>query len=213
MEKFLQKPFTDANRSVCIEQALIRAYEAKDREAIKQAALEAQEYVDEGGDFMTNYDDSLWDYQGDNSEQLAGKYLLHLLRDRHCDNDDDQDYIRTGWHIELDANYRNFKHFKEKYPDAVLLFRDEVAYCAYQEDADKVAETCGSPLLNWNGVKAAGFPHNALDVMLPKFIRAGYRVAICDYIEPIKKTPAKRITETVTRKEPVQLELFPSEEG
>lgn len=208
MEKFLQKPFTDANRSVCIEQALIRAYEAKDREAIKQAALEAQKYVDEGGDFDDwQFDDSIEDYNGNDAKMLTEKYLVRLLHDRTMDGGDvDQDYIRTGWHIELDANYRNFKHFKEKYPDAVLLFRDEAAYCAYEEDADKAAKTCDIPLLNWNGVKAAGFPHHALDVMLPKFIRAGYRVAICDQLEAPK--PKKRITETVKRKEPIQLELF-----
>lgn len=210
MEKFLQKPFTDANRSVCIKQALIRAYEAKDREAIKQAALEAQRYVDEGGDFDDwQFDDSIEDYIGDNAEMLTEKYLVRLLHDRHLDDDIDKDYINTGWHIDFSANYKKYKSFRKDYPDAVLLFNDDgEAYCAYEEDAEKMASACDCPLLNWNGVKVSGFPYHALNLMLPKLIRAGHRVAVCDELQAPKRKIQKRITETVKRKEPIQLSLF-----
>ena len=213
----MQKPFTDPNKSVCIEQALVRAYEAKDRVAIEKAAQEAQKYVDEGGDFMTKYDESLSDYQGDSPERLTGKYLLRLLRDRHCDDDDDRDYIRTGWHVTMSATYRQFKELKKKYSNALLLFREDDTYCSYEEDADALHEVLDLPLLFWNGIKAAGFPHHALDMMLTKLVRAGYRVAVCDPLtDPAKarkqvertKELHKKFYPEKHRKEPVQLSLW-----
>ena len=107
------------------------------------------------------------------------------------------------------ANYNQFQTFKEKYPDAVILFRDGMeAYYSYDKDADVLNKTLSCPILNWDGIKAAGFPHDALDTYLPRLIRAGYRVAICDELENPKKLLTRGITETVTRKEPVQLSLF-----
>ena len=107
------------------------------------------------------------------------------------------------------ANYNQFQTFKEKYPDAVILFRDGMdAYYSYDNDADVLNKVLSCPILDWDGIKAAGFPHEALDVYLPRLIRAGYRVAICDELEDPKKQAKRGITETVTRKEPVQLSLF-----
>lgn len=219
VKDFLKEPFVDSERVKAIRLALTKAYSENDRVAIEKAAQEAQEYVDEGGDFDDwQFDDSIEDYNGKDAEMLTEKYLVRLLHDRSLDCDDDQDYIRTGWHIDMSPLYKQFKELKKKYPDAVLLFRDDdEAYCAYEEDADKLSKACDCPLLNWNGVKAAGFPHNALDMMLPKLIRAGHRVAICDPLKDIAKV-RKQVERTKElhrkhypekyRKEPVQLELF-----
>ncbi|MCK9641168.1 MAG: DNA mismatch repair protein MutS [Prolixibacteraceae bacterium] len=95
---------------------------------------------------------------------------------------------------------------KNKYPDAVLLFRVGDFYETFGEDAIKAAEICGITLTRRaNGsasfVELAGFPYHALDTYLPKLVRAGQRVAICEQLEDPKltKTIVKRgITELVT---------------
>ena len=103
---------------------------------------------------------------------------------------------------------RQFYSLKEKHPDAVLLFRCGDFYETYAQDAVEAAEILGITLTRRNNGKngaqaleMAGFPHHALDVYLPKLIRAGRRVAICDQLEDPKltKTLVKRgITELVT---------------
>ena len=95
---------------------------------------------------------------------------------------------------------------KNKYPDAVLLFRVGDFYETFGEDAIKAAEICGITLTRRaNGsasfVELAGFPYHALDTYLPKLVRAGQRVAICEQLEDPKLTKniVKRgITELVT---------------
>jgi len=212
MERMLQKPFTDPNRSVIIQQALIRAYESGCRDEIYAAAKEAQKYVDEGGDWMQVFDDSLEDYQGSSPEKLADMYLLRLLRDRHCDDDRNQEYITTGFCKWADKNYLHYLEFKPKYPNKVFLFGNGVvAYNAYEQDADILSKVCGTPLLDWDGVKAVGFPYHALDIYLTKLIRAGYAVAVCDRLEDPKKVQKQvQMTKQMERKrkEPVQLSLF-----
>ena len=82
-----------------------------------------------------------------------------------------------------------FKMLKEKHPDAVILFRVGDFYETYCEDAKKLSEVLGLTLTRQAKTKMdlAGFPYHALDTYLPKLIRAGLRVAICDDIsEPIK---------------------------
>ena len=82
-----------------------------------------------------------------------------------------------------------FKMLKEKHPDAVILFRVGDFYETYCEDAKKIAEVLGLTLTRQAKTKMdlTGFPHHALDTYLPKLIRAGLRVAICDDIsEPVK---------------------------
>ena len=102
---------------------------------------------------------------------------------------------------------RQFYELKGKNPDALLLFRCGDFYETYASDAVEAAEILGITLTRRsNGKQAptlemAGFPHHALDVYLPKLIRAGKRVAICDQLEDPKltKTLVKRgITELVT---------------
>ena len=103
---------------------------------------------------------------------------------------------------------KQFYDLKAKHPDAVLLFRCGDFYETYAEDAVVAAQILGITLTRRNNGKEnmpstemAGFPYHALDTYLPKLVRAGKRVAICDQLEDPKltKTLVKRgITELVT---------------
>ena len=101
---------------------------------------------------------------------------------------------------------KQYNQFKSQYPDAILLFRVGDFYETFGEDAVKTSKILGIVLTKRsNGAAAdmdlAGFPHHAIDTYLPKLVRAGYRVAICDQLEDPKltKTLVKRgITELVT---------------
>ena len=81
-----------------------------------------------------------------------------------------------------------YEELKRKHPEAILLFRCGDFYECYDEDAVKAAEVLGITLTvrNSTGRKMAGFPYHALDTYLPKLIRAGLRVAICDQLEEPK---------------------------
>ncbi|HUM45860.1 MAG TPA: DNA mismatch repair protein MutS, partial [Chitinophagales bacterium] len=99
-----------------------------------------------------------------------------------------------------------YKRIKAKYPDAILLFRVGDFYETFDTDAVTTSQVLGIVLTKRaNGSAAftdlAGFPYHALDTYLPKLVRAGYRVAICDQLEDPKltKTIVKRgVTELIT---------------
>ena len=104
---------------------------------------------------------------------------------------------------------KQFYDFKAKHPDALLLFRCGDFYETYNEDASVAAEILGITLTkrssvagtSANGTAMAGFPYHALDSYLPKLVRAGKRVAICDQLEDpklAKKLVKRGITELVT---------------
>ena len=101
---------------------------------------------------------------------------------------------------------KQYNAIKVKYPDALLLFRVGDFYETFGEDAIKVSNILGIVLTRRaNGVgtyiELAGFPHHSLDTYLPKLVKSGLRVAICDQLEDPKlaKTIVKRgITELVT---------------
>lgn len=95
---------------------------------------------------------------------------------------------------------KQFKDLKKQHPDAMLLFRCGDFYETYLEDAKAAAEILGITLTrnNKTGIEMAGFPYHALDSYLPKLIRAGKRVAICDQIENPKTTTKRGITELVS---------------
>lgn len=102
---------------------------------------------------------------------------------------------------------KQFHDLKAKNPDAVLLFRCGDFYETYDADAVTASQVLGITLTRRNNkgqaaaTEMAGFPHHALDTYLPRLIRAGYRVAICDQLEDpklTKKLVKRGITELVT---------------
>ena len=98
---------------------------------------------------------------------------------------------------------RQFHDLKKKHPDAVLLFRCGDFYETYEEDAKECSYILGITLTkrNSDNTRMAGFPNHALDTYLPKLIRAGKRVAICDQLEDpklTKKLANRGIKELVT---------------
>ena len=101
---------------------------------------------------------------------------------------------------------QQYASIKSKYPDAILLFRIGDFYETFGEDAIKTSATLGITLTKRrNGaaseVELAGFPYHALDTYLPKLVRGGHRVAICDQLEDpkfAKKIVKRGITELVT---------------
>ena len=101
---------------------------------------------------------------------------------------------------------KQYNTIKAKYPDAILLFRVGDFYETFGEDAIKASKILGIVLTKRaNGsashIELAGFPHHSVDTYLPKLVRAGYRVAICDQLEDpkmVKGIVKRGITELVT---------------
>lgn len=101
---------------------------------------------------------------------------------------------------------KQYNQIKEQYPDAVLLFRVGDFYETFSDDAILTSEILGITLTRRaNGVaqyvELAGFPHHALDTYLPKLVRHGLRVAICDQLEDpklVKGLVKRGVTELVT---------------
>lgn len=94
---------------------------------------------------------------------------------------------------------------KAKYPDAILLFRVGDFYETFGEDAVKASGVLGIVLTSRNNggsdIELAGFPHHSMDLYLPRLVKAGYRVAICEQLEkpsPQKKIVKRGVTEVVT---------------
>lgn len=107
------------------------------------------------------------------------------------------DGIKTQW-----------EKIKAKHPDAILLFRCGDFYETYYADAENVANDLGITLTRSDdGTNMAGFPYHALDIYLPKLIRAGHRVAICDQLE----TPAKKKEQPISKPTPAPVEEAPAE--
>jgi DNA mismatch repair protein MutS len=95
---------------------------------------------------------------------------------------------------------RQYQEVKTKYPDAILLFRIGDFYETFGKDAILASKALGIVLTNRNNGSAetelAGFPYHSLDVYLPKLVKAGYRVAICEQLE--KPVPGKVVRRGVT---------------
>src|SRR6478736_1421914 len=98
------------------------------------------------------------------------------------------------------------KAIKQKYPDAILLFRVGDFYETFGRDAVIASQVLGITLTKRNNGSAssselAGFPHHSLDTYLHKLVKAGYRVAICDQLEDpktVKGIVKRGVTELVT---------------
>lgn len=98
---------------------------------------------------------------------------------------------------------KQWKELKGKHPDALLLFRIGDFYEMYKQDAKRGSEVLGITLTKINESKdfhLAGFPHQALDTYLPKLIRAGERVAICDQLESKKTVSQSFDTKAILNK-------------
>lgn len=103
---------------------------------------------------------------------------------------------------------KQFHELKSKHPDALLMFRCGDFYEMYEEDAVAASKILGIILTESRSAKGrdgkpirmAGFPHHALDSYLPRLVRAGRRLAICDQLEAPKPTVKRGITETITPK-------------
>lgn len=98
---------------------------------------------------------------------------------------------------------KQWKKLKGKHPDALLLFRIGDFYEMYKQDAKRGSEVLGITLTKMNESKdfhLAGFPHQALDTYLPKLIRAGERVAICDQLESKKTVSQSFDTKAILNK-------------
>src|ERR1035437_3422365 len=101
---------------------------------------------------------------------------------------------------------KQHNQIKAQFPDALLLFRVGDFYETFGDDAVKTSAVLGIVLTRRaNGsaqfIELAGFPHHSLDTYLPRLVKAGYRVAICDQLEDAKltKTIVKRgVTELIT---------------
>lgn len=98
-----------------------------------------------------------------------------------------------------------YNSIKAKYPDAVLLFRVGDFYETFGQDAVKTSQVLGIVLTKRNNgdshTELAGFPHHSIDSYLPKLVRAGLRVAICDQLEDpkmVKGIVKRGVTELVT---------------
>ena len=111
---------------------------------------------------------------------------------------------------------QQYQEMKKKHPDAILLFRVGDFYEIFGKDAVEASETLGITLTRRaNGrdkyIELAGFPHHALDTYLPKLVRAGHRVAICEQLEDpkLRKTPKQKVVETVTPNQRPKAELKP----
>ena len=100
---------------------------------------------------------------------------------------------------------RQWVEMKAKHPDAILLMRTADFYTSFAEDAKVVSDVCGLVLTRTQAqditAEQAAFPAHALDSYLPKLVRAGKRVAICDQLsEPTKKVSRKRSTKKAENK-------------
>ena len=95
---------------------------------------------------------------------------------------------------------KQYREMKKKHPDAILLFRVGDFYEIFGKDAVQASEVLGITLTRRQSgvdsrIELAGFPHHALDTYLPKLVRAGKRVAICEQLEDpkLKRTPEKKV--------------------
>jgi DNA mismatch repair protein MutS len=116
-----------------------------------------------------------------------------------------QNHIMSKGKDKITPLMQQYNRMKQKHPDAILLFRVGDFYETFGVDAEKASEILGIILTSRNNggsdVPLAGFPHHSLDTYLPKLVKAGYRVAICEQLEkpsPQKKIVKRGVTEIIT---------------
>ena len=137
---------------------------------------------------VTKYTNLPSDWEAEQIEEYLYKTLKLRNGDIYYMVGDSIPVKEEKYHAEkkrADKVLTEWKRLKKQHPDAVLLFRCGDFYETYREDAVEVSRTLGITLTERSngtskGSEMAGFPHYALDTYLPKLIRTGHRVAICD---------------------------------
>ena len=102
--------------------------------------------------------------------------------------------------VELSPLMVQWHEIKAQYPNALLLFRVGDFYEAYNKDAEQATKILGITLCRRGkaGFNFCGFPYHALDAYLPKLVRAGKRVAICDQLEDVKRNTKNLVKRPIT---------------
>lgn len=118
-------------------------------------------------------------------------YIIKLVESEDETSNAKEETEKAEVKVELSPMLKQFYELKAKHPDAVILFRCGDFYETYGEDAEEASKILGITLTksaklkenDGKWLRMAGFPHYALDTYLPKLIKAGKRVAICDQLE------------------------------
>lgn len=150
----------------------------------------------------------LWVAQdkGEYKRHLAATLFADVLREKQQVKDQSQE-VENENVLQLSSILRQMKQLKSKHPDAVLLFRVGDFYQTYAEDAQKASKILGITLTRSNKtmdnkpLEMAGFPYHTLDSYLPRLIRAGERVAICDQLTMPKREAVKESITPVNQQE------------
>lgn len=120
------------------------------------------------------------------SEHKAVLTALHSLVSEEC-WEDIQEWVEAMTKGETPKTFaEKFKGLKSQHSDAVLMFREGNVYSMYEEDALIARDVLGLTVKMKKtepGIRQAGFPYHALDTYLPRLIRAGHRIAICDELK------------------------------
>ena len=120
------------------------------------------------------------------SEHKAILTALHSLVSEEC-WEDIQEWVEAMTKGETPKTFaEKFKGLKSQHSDAVLMFREGNVYSMYEEDALIARDVLGLTVKikkTEPGIRQTGFPYHALDTYLPKLIRAGHRIAICDELK------------------------------
>lgn len=134
-------------------------------------------------------------------EKKADADVVTKNKEGHQQKEKDQkEESRNEKTQKLTGIQKQWNDMKAMHPDALLLFRVGDFYEMYNQDARKGADILGITLTKWssgNFKELAGFPHHALDTYLPKLIRAGERIAICDQLEEPKQQRQEAVKELV----------------
>lgn len=143
------------------------------------------------------------EYHEEENKQASSEETKKIREEKNVASEEKQEPQRKQKEeTKVSPIMKQWKELKAKHPDALLLFRVGDFYEMYEQDAKRGAEVLGITLTKRNGSKdsyLAGFPHHALDTYLPKLIRVGERVAICDQLEAPKQKQQEQHTEEQQR--------------
>lgn len=134
--------------------------------------------------------------------RMAAEYVAYALQNRTKYEDltpKEREIISPEMFklIQFDS-HRQLRELKEKHPDYIILMRIGDFYEGREDDARVMAKVLGITLSLRNSEPCAAFPHHALDTYLPKLIKAGHKVALCDPVENPQPVRRARITELVS---------------